>query len=146
MASCGLCGCALDPGARVAGVSVGDGRGVPEVTEASLGEGEGSRALLYFCAEHVEWVRTIQSLFPTPSEIEARVRGYLFQELDVLAYALEMECAEAIRGGRDEDAARAQQTRLGVRLAQRLVGNVPAPEVDDRLRRWRASYLAKFPA
>ena len=46
--------------------------------------------------------------------------------------------------GRDDDAGRTQQTRLGIRLAQRLVGGVPAPEVDRRLDAWRAEYLSKF--
>ena len=80
------------------------------------------------------------------AEIEQRLRGRLYQELDLLAFALEMEAATAIAEERDDDAARTEQTRLGVRLAQRLVGRVSAPEVDRRLERWRAAYLAKFPA
>jgi hypothetical protein len=80
-----------------------------------------------------------------PSAIEREVRGRLYQELDLLAFAFEMEAAEAIERGADEEAARTQQTRLGIRLAQRLVGAVPAPEVDRRLERWRAAYLKKFP-
>ncbi len=77
--------------------------------------------------------------------LEREIRGRLYQELDLLAYALEMEAAEQVAEGRDEDAARTQQTRLGIRLAQRLVGGVPAPEVDRRLDRWRTQYRAKFP-
>jgi len=79
-------------------------------------------------------------------DIEGRMRGRLFQELDLLAYALEMEAAESIERGDDAAADRAQQTRLGIRLAQRLVGAVSSPEVDRRLDRWRTSYRAKFPA
>ncbi len=78
--------------------------------------------------------------------LEREIRGRLYQELDLLAYALEMEAAQQVADGRDEDAARTQQTRLGIRLAQRLVGGVPAPEVDRRLDEWRAQYRAKFPA
>ncbi len=77
--------------------------------------------------------------------LEREIRGRLYQELDLLAYALEMEAAQQVTEGRDEDAARTQQTRLGIRLAQRLVGGVPAPEVDRRLEHWRAEYRAKFP-
>jgi len=78
--------------------------------------------------------------------LEERLRGRLYQELDLLAFALEMEAAEALERGREEEAARAQQTRLGIRLAQRLVGAVSAPEVDRRLDRWRSVYLKKFPS
>lgn len=78
-------------------------------------------------------------------ELEEHLRGRLYQELDLLAYAFEMEAAEAADAGRIDEAARAQQTRLGIRLAQRLVGAVPAPEVDRRLTHWRAAYEAKFP-
>lgn len=77
--------------------------------------------------------------------IEREIRARLYQELDLLAYALEMEAAEEVEEGRDDAAARTQQTRLGIRLAQRLVGGVAAPEVDRRLDRWREQYLAKFP-
>ncbi len=77
--------------------------------------------------------------------LEREIRGRLYQELDLLAYALEMEAAREVEDGRDEDAARTQQTRLGIRLAQRLVGGVPAPEVDRRLDTWRAEYVSKFP-
>ncbi|HEX7050774.1 MAG TPA: hypothetical protein VF188_11270 [Longimicrobiales bacterium] len=77
--------------------------------------------------------------------VERELRGRLYQELDLLAFALEMEAAEALENGEPDAAARAQQTRLGVRLAQRLVGDVPAPEVELRLRRRRTEYEAKFP-
>lgn len=80
------------------------------------------------------------------SMVVERLRGQLYQELDLLAYAFEMEAAEALEHGRDDDAARAQQVRLGIRLAQRLVGAISAPEVDRRLDRWRSIYQAKFPS
>ncbi len=83
---------------------------------------------------------------PDVAALERDVRGRLFQELDLLAFALEMEAAQEVSEGRDEDAARTQQTRLGIRLAQRLVGGVPAPEVDRRLDLWRTIYQAKFPS
>ncbi len=82
---------------------------------------------------------------PDRAAIERELCGRFFQELDLLAFALEMEASAALARGDDAAAARAQRTRLGVRLAQRLVGGVPAPEVDRRLDRWRAAYLAKFP-
>ncbi len=82
---------------------------------------------------------------PDAAALEREVRGRLFQELDLLAFALEMEAAQEVGEGRDEDAGRTQQTRLGIRLAQRLVGGVPAPEVDRRLDLWRTIYQAKFP-
>ena len=144
MPSCGLCGCALDAGTRVAELIL-DEQGVPALAESTFSDGRDG-TIAYFCAEHVHAIDVIRSLIPTPAEIQAKVRGYLFQELDILAYALEMECAEALAAGREGDAERAQQTRLGVRLAQRLVGGVPAPEISDRLNRWRDAYLAKFPA
>ncbi len=80
-----------------------------------------------------------------PARFERELRGKLFQELDLLAFALEMEASEALERGDEEGALRTQQTRLGIRLAQRLIGAVPAPEVDRRLDRWRSTYLAKFP-
>ncbi len=82
---------------------------------------------------------------PNAAALERDIRGRLFQEHDLLAFALEMEAAEQVSEGRDEAAARTQQTRLGIRLAQRLVGGVPAPEVDRRLDHWRTRYRAKFP-
>lgn len=82
---------------------------------------------------------------PDATAVERDVRGRLYQELDLLAYALEMEAAREVEEGRDDDAGRTQQTRLGIRLAQRLVGGVPAPEVDRRLDAWRTEYLSRFP-
>lgn len=95
-------------------------------------------------AEHAHVVR-VRTRVDT-DEIETRVRGHLYQELDVLAFALELEASEALEAGREEEAVRAQRTRLGVRLAQRLVGGVPAPEVDERLDRRREQYMSKFPS
>ncbi len=89
-----------------------------------------------------------EALPPAPPDavaLEREIRGRLYQELDLLAYAFEMEAAQEVVAGRDDDAARTQQTRLGIRLAQRLVGGAPAPEVDRRLERWRQQYRAKFP-
>lgn len=80
-----------------------------------------------------------------PAEVEQELRGRLYQELDILAFALEMEASEALERGDEAEAARSQQARLGIRLSQRLVGGVPAPEVDRRLDHWRRTYLAKFP-
>lgn len=97
------------------------------------------------CAEHADAVRVLRDVRPDADELEERIRGRLYQELDVLAYALEMEASRALEADREDDALRAQQTRLGIRLAQRLVGGVPAPEVDDRLQRWRERYEAQFP-
>lgn len=82
----------------------------------------------------------------TDEAVERELRGRLYQELDLLAYALEMEASEALDRGDSAAAGRAQQTRLGIRLAQRLAGAVPAPEIDQRLDRWRGVYRAKFPA
>ena len=82
---------------------------------------------------------------PDAAALERELRGRLYQELDLLAYAFEMEAAQQVAAGEDDEAGRTQQTRLGIRLAQRLVGGVPAPEVDRRLDQWRAEYRAKFP-
>src|SRR5690606_16097398 len=115
----------------------------PTLVDLPLPDGR-EGALAYFCADHVQAIGLLQSILTRSVEPETAVRGRLYQELDLLAFALEMECAEAASAGRDAEAARAQQTRLGVRLAQRLVGNVPAPEIRDRLDRWRAEYRDKF--
>lgn len=79
---------------------------------------------------------------PAPEETgdAATLRGDIFTRLDRLAFALEMEAAERIAAGRDAEAERTQSTRLGVRLAQRLVSGVWADEVDLRLNRWAAEY------
>jgi hypothetical protein len=79
------------------------------------------------------------------ARVEQQLRAALFQELDLLAYALEMEAAEALAGGAEELALRTQQTRLGVRLAQRLVSGVASPEVDRRLNARRPAYHECFP-
>ena len=72
------------------------------------------------------------------------VRGRIFTELDRLAFALEMEAARMLEEGREEEARRTQEQRLGVRLAQRLVAGVWADEVDLRLQRWGAEYDARL--
>lgn len=79
---------------------------------------------------------------PGPDERpEARqLRGELFSDLDRLAFALDMEAAELLQEGREEEAARRQELRLGVRLAQRLVSGVWADEVQGRARRWTREY------
>lgn len=71
---------------------------------------------------------------------EAEVRGRLYGALDRLAFALELEAAEAVERGDEAAASRLTEQRLGVRLAQRLVGGVHADEVDERLRRSRDAY------
>jgi hypothetical protein len=80
------------------------------------------------------------------TDVERELRTSLFESLDVLAYALEMEAAEAIAGGDEALALRTQQTRLGVRLAQRLVAGVASPEVDRRVANRRAEYHARLQA
>jgi hypothetical protein len=87
-------------------------------------------------------------MLSTPPPVEApeaaALRGGIFTDLDRLAFALEMEVAELLDGGFAEKAARVQEQRLGVRLAQRLVAGVWADEVDLRLRRWAAEYDARL--
>ncbi|HEX6912370.1 MAG TPA: hypothetical protein VF142_18340 [Longimicrobium sp.] len=68
------------------------------------------------------------------------LRGRIFTDLDRLAFALEMEAAEHLEGGRAGEYLRTQERRLGVRLAQRLVSGVPADEVDGRMHRWSGGY------
>lgn len=75
----------------------------------------------------------------------AALRGALFTDLDRLAFALEMEAAAMVAEGRPDDAARCQERRLGVRLAQRLVAGVWADEVNGRMMRWAADYESRFP-
>lgn len=86
----------------------------------------------------------------SPPVDEARpareLRGKLFNDLDRLAFALEMEAADLLSEGREEDADRCQQQRLGVRLAQRLVAGVWADEVNPRVRRWEREYRARLEA
>jgi hypothetical protein len=74
------------------------------------------------------------------AEPATELRGALFAELDRLAFALEMEAAEHLEEGREEEYLRAQERRLGVRLAQRLVSGVPADEVQRRIWRWAGAY------
>jgi hypothetical protein len=85
---------------------------------------------------------------PPPEEHPeaAELRGKIFTDLDRLAFALEMEAAGLLREGRGEEAARHQERRLGVRLAQRLVAGVWADEVNGRMQRWSADYEARTPA
>lgn len=78
-----------------------------------------------------------------PEAVEAW-RGECFSRLDRLAFALEMEAAELVSAERLADAESLQATRLGVRLAQRLVSGVPSPEVDGRLGRWEVAYLSRL--
>ena len=79
---------------------------------------------------------------PPPSEAPeaAELRGRIFTDLDRLAFALEMEAAAHLDHGREAEARRVQEQRLGVRLAQRLVAGVWADEVNARLERWAAAY------
>lgn len=72
------------------------------------------------------------------------LRGQLFTDLDRLAFALEMEAAQLLEAGREAEAERRQQQRLGVRLAQRLVADVWADEAHLRVRRWSAEYDARL--
>lgn len=69
-----------------------------------------------------------------------RLRGELFTGLDRLAFALEWEAAQAVEGGDEAAAARLEDQRLGVRLAQRYVAGVHADEVDLRIEATRAEY------
>lgn len=81
---------------------------------------------------------------PVEAPEAAELRGRIFTDLDRLAFALEMEAAELLATGREAQAARVQEQRLGVRLAQRLVAGVWADEVDGRLRRWAEEYEARL--
>lgn len=75
----------------------------------------------------------------TTDQVE-RFRGELFGLLDRLAFALELETAQALEASDEEGATRLEERRLGVRLAQRLVAGVHADEVDLRLHRTRREY------
>lgn len=68
------------------------------------------------------------------------LRGRIFTDLDRLAFAIEMEAAEHLEHGRAAEYVRAQERRLGVRLAQRLVSGVPADEVNARIERSEGGY------
>ncbi len=85
---------------------------------------------------------------PSPDEAPeaASLRGRIFTDLDRLAFAVEMEAADHLRDGREEEAARTHAVRLGVRLAQRLVSGVWADEVNRRLERWSAEYDTRLTA
>lgn len=80
----------------------------------------------------------------TDSPEAADLRGRIFTDLDRLAFALEMEAAEHLDGGRGAEYQRAQERRLGVRLAQRLVAGVPADEVNGRMARWEGDYARRL--
>ncbi|MBW3571638.1 MAG: hypothetical protein KY467_11070 [Gemmatimonadetes bacterium] len=79
---------------------------------------------------------------PSPADApeDMDLRGRIFTDLDRLAFALEMEAAEHLEHGRAAEYQRAQERRLGVRLAQRLVSGVPADEVNARMERWEGGY------
>ncbi|MFW6079422.1 MAG: hypothetical protein ACODAE_07375 [Gemmatimonadota bacterium] len=143
--TCQLCGSRLGEDARVVSVRV-NGPGALAIEERRSSAVDEDGSLLHLCTDHPAAIRLLRGLGrESAAELEARIRGRLYQELDLLAFALEMEASTAVERGDDGDVERAQRTRLGVRLAQRLVGGVPAPEVDERLARWRESYEARFP-
>ncbi len=85
---------------------------------------------------------------PTPADATEAVdlRGRIFTDLDRLAFALEMEAADHLERGRPAEYLRAQERRLGVRLAQRLVAGVPADEVNGRVEAWSGQYDARLGA
>ena len=87
-------------------------------------------------------------MLSTPPPVEApeaaELRGKIFTDLDRLAFALEMEVAQLLEEGREDEAGRRQEQRLGVRLAQRLVAGVWADEVNSRLQRWAGEYEARL--
>ena len=64
--------------------------------------------------------------------------------IDRLAFALEIEAAELIEQGLEDEARARQEMRLGVRLAQRLVAGVHADEVHQRIARCAAEYDARL--
>lgn len=86
--------------------------------------------------------------FPPPTDRpeSSDLRGALFTDLDRLAFALEMEVAMLVDAGQEEAAARCQNQRLGVRLAQRLVSGAWADEVHSRLNRWGDEYASRLAA
>ncbi|HYR09540.1 MAG TPA: hypothetical protein VEQ60_17330 [Longimicrobium sp.] len=77
---------------------------------------------------------------PTDAPEDMDLRGRIFTDLDLLAFALEMEAAEHLEHGRAAEYGRAQERRLGVRLAQRLVSGVHADEVNARMERAADGY------
>ena len=92
--------------------------------------------------EELETRRRMAAAVETDDPAEA-LRGDLFTGLDRLAFALEWEAAEAVRRGDEEAAARLEDRRLGVRLAQRFVAGVHADEVDLRIQATRREYDAR---
>ncbi|MEX2583484.1 MAG: hypothetical protein WD766_09420 [Gemmatimonadota bacterium] len=81
---------------------------------------------------------------PDESPQASELRGELYTDLDRLAFALEMEAAELIDGGAEEEARCRQELRLGVRLAQRLVTGIWADEVNTRINRYADDYQARL--
>jgi len=83
---------------------------------------------------------------PPPDEAAeaSALRGAIFTDLDRLAFALEMEAAELLGQGLEDEARCRQELRLGVRLAQRLVAGVWADEVDARIRRYAEAYESRL--
>lgn len=83
---------------------------------------------------------------PPPDEApDAReLRGRFFTDLDQLAFALELEAADLIGSGAEDEARTRQSMRLGVRLAQRLVSGVWADEVDLRVKRVAEEYRSRI--
>ncbi|WP_420127660.1 hypothetical protein [Longimicrobium sp.] len=77
---------------------------------------------------------------PADAPQDMDLRGRIFTDLDLLAFALEMEAAEHLQHGRTAEYGRVQERRLGVRLAQRLVSGVHADEVNARMERWESGY------
>lgn len=81
---------------------------------------------------------------PEESEEASTLRGAIFQDLDRLAFALEMEAASLLQEGRADRAEHRQAVRLGVRLAQRLVTGHWADEVNLRLQEWADEYDSRL--
>jgi hypothetical protein len=83
---------------------------------------------------------------PLPDEApDARaLRGEIFNDLDRLAFALEMETAALLEQGDTSSAKSRQDLRLGVRLAQRLVSGIWADEVNQRIAKHLDAYEARL--
>ncbi len=83
---------------------------------------------------------------PSPDESpDAReLRGKIFNDLDRLAFALEMESAAMLEQGNSRTAKARQDLRLGVRLAQRLVSGIWADEVNPRIQKHAEAYEARL--
>ena len=83
---------------------------------------------------------------PPPDEdpVASRLRGDIFTDLDRLAFAIEVEAADLLALGREDEARYRQELRLGVRLAQRLVAGVWADEVNKRIARSASAYEARL--